>query len=269
LLATYESELSVRFAAAPPKKLREDIAETLAVGTRTCVQFVKAEKGRAAVFPEKTAFFTRFPMSQRPCHEIPGVQEKIRPNACSPMGLNRPTAPTEEELQRLERGRESLAPTDTPHETRAAAKESRPRLQEEIRAHLRKRMPKQPSQQRPPSATAVQIYERAVIQEVPQRQVAAEFGITQGVVSRKCARVIAWMSRCGVKELRGMTDPERGRYLVRFAEQKKDREDPKNHPPAVGQTELPPRGPTGGGEPGAARLGLHPQPANCPRARPG
>jgi hypothetical protein len=68
----------------------------------------------------------------------------------------------------------------------------------------------------------VQIYERAVIQEVPQRQVAAEFGITQGQVSRKCSRVIAWMSRCGVKELRGMSDHERGRYLLRFAERKYD-----------------------------------------------
>jgi hypothetical protein len=68
----------------------------------------------------------------------------------------------------------------------------------------------------------VHVYERAVIQEVPQRQVAAEFGITQGVVSRKCAKVIAWMSRCGLKELRGMSDAERGRYLVRFAERKYD-----------------------------------------------
>lgn len=31
--------------------------QTLDVGTRTCVQFVKAEKGRLAVFPEKMRVF--------------------------------------------------------------------------------------------------------------------------------------------------------------------------------------------------------------------
>ena len=102
------------------------------------------------------------------------------------------------------------------------AKDSRPLFQEEIRAHLRKRKSKQPSQRRPPAARDVQIYERAVIQEVPQRQVAAEFGITQGAVSRKCAKVIAWMSRCGQEELRGMNLAEGGRYLYRFAERKYD-----------------------------------------------
>jgi len=68
----------------------------------------------------------------------------------------------------------------------------------------------------------LEIYDRVVIQEIPQRQVAADFHVNQSNVSRKCARVIDWMGTTGREEQSGMTPQQRARYLVRFAEKKYD-----------------------------------------------
>ena len=173
-------------------------------------------------------------MAKSICHIVPGVQPENLPsrkkgeqdgNSVSPPMI-RPVPPDDFER---ETEQPAVAPPQSPREEQSPRPRARPRKspareqvpgQHEIRSLVRRQ--KQPSQQRPPSARDVHIYERAVIQEAPQRQVAEEFGITQGAVSRKCAKVIAWISRCGRKELSGMNDAERGRYVVRFAEQKYD-----------------------------------------------
>lgn len=74
----------------------------------------------------------------------------------------------------------------------------------------------------PPNARDLRMYERTVIQEMPQKVVAAEEKLTQGYVSKRVRRVVEWMGRAGNQEYGEMPADEKLRYLQRFAEKKYD-----------------------------------------------
>ena len=157
-------------------------------------------------------------MSQGQCHEIPGVQEDSVAAVVPRMSGSEMHAETCSEAGALPvmpvaapGGRESLAAEVGSGGELAGAKDSRPRTSPPRRK-------KKAGGPRPPSAKDLEIYELAVIQEVPQRQVGEKFGITQSAVSRKCAKVIAWTGRCGRAEYSRLPCDERLRYLERFAE---------------------------------------------------